>query len=507
VLRRPDRDELQRLAADAGFTIDSEDEAEYAALADAVLGILDQLDSQERAARPVLDAVRDPGRPPEPGEDPLNAITRWCRVEATGAEGVLSGRAVALKDAVAIAGVPLTCGSRVLAGFVPETDSVVTERILAAGGEIVAVTHMDDLAFSGGGDSSWYGPTLNPFDPTRTAGGSSSGSAAALHYDRVELSIGCDQGGSIRAPAAWCGVIGLKPTHSLVPYTGIAGIDHSFDHCGPMARTAADAAALLQAIAGADESDPRQRAVPERDYLRSVAEAPERLEGVTVGVVEEAFSEAVGIESAVAEAVEGTIERLAGLGAMVRRVSLPEHLQAAGIAFAGFVEGMAGLLRSGGNGFGWEGRYWEELPAALGAGLRDHAQELSPQVKITLILGAYLQREYFGSLYAKAQNLRPWLTECHDRALREADVLLYPTTPGLPHKVTTELPLSARVLRGWTLLANTTPTDMTGHPAISLPLAEAGGLPVGVMLVGPQFADDRLLAIAATCEHALGYRP
>ena len=507
MLERPDLDELRRLAADAHFVVDPAEEGQFAMLAEAILGVLDGLEAQAPASIPVVEAMRDLGRPPLPGEDPYNAIVRWCSVKVLGADGVLSGKRVALKDSVAVAGVPLTCGSRVLAGFVPETDSVVAERILLTGGEIVAVTNMDDLAFSGGGDSSFYGPTLNPFDRGRTAGGSSSGSAAALHYDGVDVGVGCDQGGSIRVPAAWCGVVGLKPTHGLVPYTGIAGIDRTFDHCGPLARTAADAAALLQAIAGAHESDPRQRDVPELEYVRAVAEAPDDLRGVRIGVVAESLTADVGAEPAVVDAIESAAERLAGLGAEVRPVSLPAHLQAGGIAFAGFVEGMYDLMTSGGNGYAWKGRYWGELPEALGLGLENHAQELSAQVKVTLVLGAYLRREHFSRLYAKAQNLRPWLAQAHDAALAEADVLLYPTTPGLPHANDPTLPLAERVLRGWTCLANTTPADMTGHPAITLPLAESGGLPVGVMLVGRRWADDRLMGMAATCERALGWAP
>ena len=203
--------------------------------------------------------MREPGERPSAEEDPLNAIVRRCRVRAEGCEGILSGQRVAMKDSVAIAGIPLTCGSAILQGFVPSHDATVTDRILRAGGEIVCITNMDDLAFSGGGESSWYGPTRNPFDPERSAGGSSSGAAAALSYDGIDLAVGCDQGGSIRTPASWCGVVGLKPTHSLVPYTGIAGIDATFDHCGPMARTAKGAALLLQAMAGPDPGDPRQR--------------------------------------------------------------------------------------------------------------------------------------------------------------------------------------------------------------------------------------------------------
>ena len=191
----------------------------------------------------------------------------------------------------------------------------------------------------------------------------------------------------------------------------------------------------------------------------------------------------------------------------LREVSLPEHLQSAGIAFAGFVEGMTNLMESGGNGFGWAGRYWDELAPALQAGLRDHAAELSPQMQFTLVAGRHLRRLYAGALYAKAQNLKPWLRAAHDRALEGVDALLMPTTPWRAHIVDPSLPAAERVLRGWSNLNNTYPTDMTGHPAISIPLAEAGGLPVGVMLIGRHFDDARLLALAATCERALGFAP
>jgi amidase len=508
VLRRLDIEELKQLAGEAGFAIEPAEEEQFRVLADSILGILDGLDAQAPAEFPLVEAVRDPGRAPEPGEDPYNAIVRWCRVKAQDADGVLSGKRLAMKDSVAIAGIPLTCGSRVLAGFVPTVDSVVTERILRAGGEIVAITNMDDLAFSGGGDSSYYGATLNPFDPSRTAGGSSGGSAAALHYDGVDVSIGCDQGGSIRGPAAWCGVVGLKPTHGLVPYTGIVGIDQTFDHVGPMARSAIDAAALLDAIAGAHESDPRQHRVPPApSYVSAVEQAPDNLERLRIGVVDQGFSEEVGAQPSVIEAVEGAVGRFETLGAAVRRISLPEHVQGGGIAFAGFIEGMTDLIASGGNGRGWAGRYWPELSTALGAGLRESAQELSAQMKITLVLGSYLRREYFGALYAKAQNLRPWQTRAYDRALADVDVLLMPTMPSPPHENDPSLPLADRVLRGWAVLSNTYPTDMTGHPALTIPAAEAEGLPVGVMLIGPRFTDDRLLSIAATYERRFGRLP
>jgi amidase len=507
VIPRIRPDELHELAQSWGFTVDEDEAEQLLQVAESVFQAFDLLDSQPAAVAEPVEAVRDPGRRPAEGEDPLNAVVRFCRVRAEGAEGVLSGKRVAVKDAVAIAGIPLTCGSRVLQGFVPAEDSVVADRILRAGGEVVAITNMDDLAFSGGGDSSWYGPTLNPWDRNRTAGGSSAGSAAALFYDGVDVAIGGDQGGSIRAPASWCGVVGLKPTHGLVPYVGITGIDQTFDHCGPLGRTAVDVAALLQAVAGKHDGDPRQRAVETADYVAAVAEAPDSLAGVRLGVVAEGFTEAVGIEEATAGAVREAVERLGALGAEPVELSLPEHLEAGGIAFAGFVEGMTNLVETGGNGYSWAGRYWQDLSPALSRGLREHAQELSPQMKIALIAGRWLRTRFAGELYAKAQNLRPWLRAAYDRALAGVDVLLLPTTPWRAHELTPQPPLAEGVLRGWANLANTYPTDMTGHPAISLPLAEADGLPIGVMLVGPHFQEARLLRLAATCERSLGWAP
>jgi amidase len=499
--------ELHELASSWGFTVEDDEAEQLLAVAEAVFQAYDLLESQPASRVEPVAAVRDAGRRPEPAEDPLNAIVRVCRVRAEGHEGVLSGLRVAVKDSVAIAGIPMTCGSAVLRDYVPAEDSVVADRILRAGGEVVAITNMDDLAFSGGGESSRYGPTLNPWDRGRSAGGSSSGSAAGLFYDGIDVAVGADQGGSIRAPASWCGVIGLKPTHGLVPYVGIAGIDQTFDHCGPLGRTAAGVAALLQAIAGPDPGDPRQRDAAVAGYAAAVAEAPDSLAGVRLGLVAEGFAEQVGTEPATADAVRGTVERLRGLGAEVVDVSLPEHLQAGGIAFIGFVEGMANLMESGGNGFSWTGRYQQDLAPALAAGLRERAQELSPQMKLALVAGRWLRRRYSGELYAKGQNLRPWLRAAHDRALEGLDALLLPTTPWRAHPLEPRPPLADWVLRGWANLGNTYPTDMTGHPAISLPLAEADGLPVGVMLVGRRLDEARLLSLAATCERALGWAP
>jgi amidase len=210
MVQKPDRDELRHLAERHGISIGPDEHDEFEALSDALIRILDGLDRQDLPEAPLLEAVREPGHPPEPGEDPYNAIVRWCRVEAA-TSGILAGKRIALKDSIGLAGVPMTCGSRVLLDFVPASDSVVAERILIAGGELVAMTNMDDFASRRWGVE-LYGPTLNPFDISRTAGGS-SGERLPRCTMTVSTSASAATRGSIRVPSSWCGVIGLKPTH------------------------------------------------------------------------------------------------------------------------------------------------------------------------------------------------------------------------------------------------------------------------------------------------------
>jgi amidase len=303
-------------------------------------------------------------------------------------------------------------------------------------------------------------------------------------------------------------VLGLKPTHSLVPYTGIAGIDATFDHVGPMTRTVQDMARLLDVLAGSDPSDPRQAGViPVEAYGRAVDEAPEDLAGLRVGVVTEGLGEAVGAEPGVVEAIRGVVEQLRELGAEVHDVGVPEHETAGGVAFAGFIEGMTALLTGGGNGYHWRGRYWPEIADALAVAVRERSAGFAPQIKVALLLGTHLRRQHAGSVYARAQNARPQLVAAYDRALEDADVLLMPTTPGVAHVHDPDLPLGEHLMRGWGLLANTSPTDMTGHPALSIPAAESDGLPVGAMLIGRHFEDARLLSMARTFERAFGWTP
>ncbi len=519
MLKRLTESEIIEIAERVGwFSLTNAEATEYVALSCAVLETLDTVDDFDLDQHKIQggglegvawpEIIRSAGRRPSADEDPLNAIVRWIDVRRAKSGGPLAGMRLVVKDSIAVAGVPMTLGSAVLRGFTPSVDSVVVERLILAGAEIVAVTNMDDFAFSGGGDTSAYGPIGNPFDPSRSAGGSSGGSAAALSYDAtIDGAIGTDQGGSIRLPASWCGVLGLKPTHSLVPYTGIAGIDATFDHVGPMARSTSVLGQILMVIAGQDSSDPRQARVryDSSDLELALESSEKSFEGVRIGVLIEGFSDDDDPRARTSEAIRGTVQRLSDAGAIVEEVSIPEHLQGGGIAFAGFIEGMASTALGGGNGYHWAGRYSPDFAVAMAAGLRTRGGELAPQLKLVSLLGEHLRRNYGGSVYAAAQNQRPWLREAYDAALRKYDVLLLPTAPYTAFEHDSSMSITEKVLRGWEPLRNCVPFDMTGHPAITLPVASVDGLPVGVMLVGRQFDDARLIDIAGRYERRFGW--
>jgi amidase len=504
MLRRPDRSAIADYAQRGGLTLNSLEIEEFESIANELMAGIEAFDREPEAVEEPVEAVRVSGRKPTALEDPYNAVVRWCKVKGGGA-GILQGKRIGIKDSMAIAGVPMTCGSRLLQDYYPRTDSVLVERLLRAGAEIVAVLNMDAFAFSGGGETSDYGAALNPVDTTRTAGGSSGGSAAALYYDGIDITFGTDQGGSIRLPAAWCGVIGLKPTFGLVPYSGIASLDQTFDHVGPMARRVADVALALEAVAGPDARDPRQIGLQSfGGYVRAVEEAPDKLNGITVGVVEEGMSGEAGVEDVTREATLAVIAKLAALGATIREISIPEHRL--GLGFPLFLEGYMATFRGFGNGYGWSGSYAPDLARALGKALRVGADELPDSVKVAIILGGYLSDRYYSTLYAKAQNVRPILRSAYDHAFQDVDVLVMPSATVRAHKKL-DASIRERVLRGWSMLGNTTPFNMTGHPSLSIPAGEGHGLPVGVMLTGRPFADGKLLSIARTYERDQGWFP
>jgi amidase len=503
--------DVMRFSQRNGYGIDDDDIAEYVALLDAMTGVVQDfeaiardMDSPDLAA----NASRDLGRLPSSEEDPLNAIARWCDVHIPGATGTLTGKRYGVKDNIQVASVPMEAGVHVLDGFVPQADASVVKRLLEAGAQIVAKLNLDGLAWSGGGETSKLGPILNPFDPTRTAGGSSGGSAASLFYDEIDVSIGGDQGGSIRLPASWCGVIGLKPTWGLVPYTGAMSIEFSCDYLGPLARTVDDIAVTMDVISGPDGWDGRQSGWNgvELGFREAVSKAGSDLSGTRIGVVREgfAFADMPGAREGAQETVDAVrqaLDRMADLGATLVDVSVPEHVVGGAMVFPILMQQVAGNIAH------VPVRYEPDLSIALGRGLRTDADTLPPTVKFVTMLGDYLREEHYGWHYGVAKNLVPRLRNAYSNVLDDVDFLAMPTTGHYAHRSEPEASVSEQVLRGISMVVNTGQFDITGHPAISIPAAEADGLPVGVMLVGRHLDDAKLVAAAQVYESAIGWQP
>jgi amidase len=406
---------------------------------------------------------------------------------------------VVLKDNICLAGVPMMNGASTLKGYVPDIDATVVTRILDAGGTIVGKAHCEYFCFSGGSHTNAAGPVHNPRRMGFSAGGSSSGSAALVAAGEVDMALGGDQGGSIRIPSAFCGIYGMKPTHGLVPYTGIMPIELTLDHTGPMTVTVADNALLLEVIAGPDGLDPRQYAPRTAPYTQALGQG---VDGLKIGIVKEGFGHP-NSEPAVDAAVKMAAAQFEKLGAKVEEVSVPMHAVGPAIWTPIALEGATELMMKGnGMGTNWRGLFVTSLLDAH-AGWRHRADELSDTLKISMLLGHYFTKHYRGHYYAKAQNLSRKLRAAYDGALGTHDLLLMPT---LPVKATPLPPVDALralyIQRAFEMIANTAPFDATGHPAMSLPCGMADGLPVGLMLIGAQYDEATIYRAAHAFEQS-----
>ncbi len=486
------------MAARHHMHLSDEEVADFAAVIERTLAGYERLDQLSAPTPKVEFTDRDSGYRPDAAEDPLNAFVTKCTVEGAD-DGPLVGYEVGLKDNVALAGVEMTCGSKLFEGYVPRTDATIVTRLLGAGATITGKLNMEDMAFSGSGELSATGPVLNPRSDEHVAGGSSSGSIAAVVAGEVDVAIGGDQGGSIRIPAAWSGGVGHKPTHGLVPYTGVVGLGHSFDHVGPMARTVEDCARVLDVIAGHDPLDPRQGRVEIDAYEDALDADPGE---VTVGVVSEGF----GLEESepgVDAAVRDAIDAFEAEGATVEEVSIPMHADGLPIWNAVVIEETTALVRDEGVGRYGTGYYDTQFAEAFGRARRAQADDYLTTLKLTLILGEYLSDRYRGRYYAKAQNLRRELAARYDDALSGVDVLAMPTTPQTAHEVREDLTRVEAIERALNMLANTAPFDVTGHPAVSVPAGTSDGLPVGLMFVGGRFEDADVLRAGDAFERSV----
>lgn len=487
-VRPPTPAEIREKAAEHHIDLSDEEVEDFQQAIAGTLAGYERLDELAEPRPTVEYTDRDPGYEPGADEDPLNAFVRKCEVRGADS-GPLAGYDVGLKDNVALAGVEMTCGSKLFEGFVPSTDATIVTRLLDAGATVTGKLNMEDMAFSGSGELSATGPVRNPRDTDYIAGGSSSGSIAAVVNGDVDVAIGGDQGGSVRIPAAWSGGVGHKPTHGLVPYTGIAGLGRTFDHTGPMGTSVEDCALVLDVIAGKDELDPRQGEVPTQEYAAALDGSPA---DVTVGVVEEGFGHEAS-EPGVDGAVRDALDHFADAGAEVTELSIPMHLDGLPIWNGVVIEGTTATVNGEGIGHHGKGHYDTQFVDAFGRSRRANANDYLATMKLTLVLGQYLADEYRGHYYAKAQNLTRKLADAYDDALADVDVLAMPTTPQTAHELREDLSRLEVIDRALNMLPNTAPFDVSGHPALSVPCGTADGLPVGLMLVGARFDDATVL--------------
>ncbi|WP_165875247.1 amidase [Natrarchaeobius chitinivorans] len=491
----PTEAEMAELADQFGLTLTDEDLEAHRELIQSRLGAFEYLEGLSVPPKSHEHRTRDPGYRPSADEDPLNAIVTNCRVEGE-EDGLLSDHTVGIKDNIAVRGVEMTCGSRVLDGYIPAEDAFVVTQVLDAGGTITAKTNMDEMAVSGSGEVTASGPIVNPHSEDHLAGGSSGGSAVAVVTGQVDVAIGTDQAGSLRVPAAWCGCVGLKPTHGLVSYRGTVPLGHSFDHVGPMTTTVDDNARVLEAIVGRDPQDPRQKPGRSEDYLDALTDDPS---GLTIGVVEDGFG-SEHADPAVDQAVRDAVDDLVDLGAEKREISIEEHNDGVVICMAVQLEETIEMWESDGVGYFTGGQYDAQFADVFGALRRARPDLFAPTVKHMMLLGGYLRKKFHGRHRRKAQNLRKSLTEAYDDVLEECDLLAMPTTPMTaferePEQDRTQLVNRAQGKAGRG--RNTMPFDMTGHPAMSVPVDTVDGLPVGLMLVGSHF-DERAIFRAAS---------
>jgi len=488
--RSPESDDIRRIAQQLGMSLSAAEAEQYCSFIQKMAPAMRLVDELPDAV-PAVKYPRTRGYRPQ-GEE--NRYGAWYyKSSIKGAPtGKLQGKRVAVKDNVCVAGIPLANGSSVLEGFVPDIDATIVTRMLDAGAEIVGKSTCEYFCLAGNSATSATGRVENPRVPGHSPGGSSTGSGALLAAGEVDLAIGTDQAGSIRIPASFSGVVGLKPTYGLVPYTGVLGIEYTFDHVGPMARTVADCALLLEVLAGDDGIDGRQRGMPSQPYTRAIGKG---VRGLKVALIREGFGRAES-EAGVDKTVREAAKRLERQGAAVEEVSLPWHNHGSAIWLPIGVEGpFQNIVNGHGHGCGWNGQYSLSFMKAF-EGWRDHIDELAPTAKVVLLSGEVLRRQG-GRHYAKAQNLRRQLRAEYDAVLARYDALVMPTTPMTTEKIPPADASVTDVLAvSWSNMNNTCPFDISGHPAISVPCGNVDNKPVGFMVVGKHYDESTILQIA-----------
>ena len=428
--------------------------------------------------------------------DDLNAFL-WVAdgPDTAAADGPLAGVPIAIKDLFCVEGVPSMAASRILEGYRPPYTSTAVANLRAAGGAVLGKTNMDEFAMGSSNENSGFGPVLNPWDRTRVPGGSSGGSAAAVAAGLAPWAIGTDTGGSIRQPAALCGIVGLKPTYGAVSRYGMIAFASSLDQAGPLTRDVTDAALLFRHMAGKDPCDSTSVGFPEEVALPSA----ERLDGVVVGVPPELSGE--GIEPGVREVFDANLKLIEELGGRLEEVSLPHspHGIAAYYVIAP-AEASANLARYDGVRYGIRDDAAADLLSMYEV---TRANGFGDEVKRRIMLGTFaLSSGYYDAYYGQAQRVRTKIADDFRAAFEKVDLIATPTSPGVA------FPLGAKTDDPLSMYLNdycTVPMPLAGIPAISIPSGLSEGLPVGLQLAGPAFSENKILDVAYALEQALGF--
>jgi aspartyl-tRNA(Asn)/glutamyl-tRNA(Gln) amidotransferase subunit A len=451
-----------------------------------------RLRTREIAPAELFEAYRERAQ-----ADELNAYT-WVAHDTPPdppGDAPLAGVPLAVKDLFCTEGVPSQAGSRILEGYRPPYTATVVEQLVAAGAPLLAKTNQDEFAMGSSNENSAYGPVLNPWDPARVPGGSSGGSAAAVAAGSAPWAIGTDTGGSIRQPAALCGIVGLKPTYGSVSRYGMIAFASSLDQAGPLARDVTDAALLYGQMTGRDPRDSTSLAHPER------IEAPSRtdLRGVRLGVVEELSGE--GIDPGVLEAFRASLATAESLGATVETCHLPHApFGLAAYYLIAPAECSSNLARYDGVRYGARADGQADL---LSMYTRTRAAGFGAEVKRRVMLGTYaLSSGYYDAYYGRAQKVRTKIAEDFAAAFERFDFVISPTSPSVAFELgsKTDDPL-AMYLQDFCAV----PMSLAGIPAISLPNGLSEGLPTGLQIAGPAFSENRILDAAFALEQALGF--
>tara|TARA_R110000772_G_scaffold242436_1_gene354995 strand:- start:12800 stop:14257 length:1458 start_codon:yes stop_codon:yes gene_type:complete len=412
---------------------------------------------------------------------------------AAGEQGPLLGIPLAHKDIFCTTGLRTSCGSKMLDNFVPPYDATVTRLLRDAGTVLLGKTNMDEFAMGSSSETSFYGSTRNPWDTTRVPGGSSGGSAAAVAARLVPLATGTDTGGSIRQPAAFCGITGLKPTYGRVSRLGMVAYASSLDQGGPMARSAEDCALLLNAIAGLDPLDSTSSAHPVEDYT---AQLRQPLTGLRIGLPREYFGE--GLDTATGDRIHAALALLEQQGATLVDITLPHtELSIPTYYIIAPAEASTNLSRYDGVRYGYRCEAPRDLHDLY---TRSRQEGFGDEVKRRILVGTFaLSAGYYDAYYRKAQQVRRLIHQDFLDAFANVDIIAGPTTPGPAFGLgaKTSDPLAMYLEDVYTLAVN-----LAGLPAMSVPAGQAAGLPVGLQLIGPHFDEARLLNVAHQLQQA-----